>query len=38
MLIHYPNWRPEDMKAMTSRQREYWVDLSEYVTEKRRPK
>ena len=35
LLIHYPNWKPADVKEMSPRERRYWQALAEWVFEKR---
>ena len=34
MLLHYPHWKPEDLKKMTPRERKYWRELAEYVAKR----
>jgi hypothetical protein len=36
LLIHWPSWRPDDPKAMTARERRYWLELGEYISERRK--
>ena len=34
LILHYPHWKPEDLKKMTPRERKYWRELAEYVAKR----
>lgn len=36
LLIHYPHWRPSDVKEMTPRERTYWLRMGQWMAERRK--
>ena len=36
LQLHYPHWRPRDLKAMTPRERNYWLKMAEWKLDQQR--
>jgi hypothetical protein len=36
LLMHYPHWRPQDVKSMSPRERQYWLKLATWIADRRK--